>query len=96
MEPVQCLAWDVAQHEGLCASWFVHSVCQVSSGETVLCLKNCPTVLAGLNAILADVILPRSFFVAADGNRGVPDRSPCNGPPWLVARRQNSGLCGGL
>lgn len=45
-----------------CASCFVHSVCQASSGEIHLCLKNSPNVLAGLNAILALVILPRCFL----------------------------------
>lgn len=96
--PVQCLAWDVAQHEG-CVGGLVHPGLCILCAKCLLarfplCLKNCPTVLAGLNAILARVILPRSFFVAADGNR-VPQGSTCNGPPWLVPRR-NSGLCGGL
>lgn len=72
-QPVQCLAW---------ASCFVHSVCQASSGEIHLCLKNSPN---GLNAILA---LAPLFFVArvpnvaADASR-VPEGCACPAQ-WLV------------
>lgn len=58
-----CNAWlGMLRSTRACASCFVHSVCQASSGEIHLCLKNSPNVLAGLNAILALVILPRCFL----------------------------------